>query len=377
MSEKPNSNTSIRANTGEPNLPPLHAQCQNLKRRNQARKDLKAVLQNYLETLARPQDVNLNTSAEMWGAYAIELFDSDAESYLATTPVDIDMLFGPTPGSLVGGRTLSAVRSTLTGIKVRRPKHWPDSQSFPRAAGDAEDRRVLRKLTLAFSRDYSFGWLLDEEWFWQEIVGTILDRTRYWLELSLSARLTTPSNTPSFVRSPQPPTEFELAAKLAPPYPKELFNEGGSYRVVHGPEEHKQANAAGWTDAPEVGKRYWVWTAVVLDPEHAILPLPRPAGPEAVPIANPPGKFILGANAIAKQPVDRGDKGNPKLLKKSDGTFYQTVDFPTAERYAGISSRRRQQLITTSVLNVMGMGKNRRVTVESLLTYCPPAESAK
>lgn len=70
-------------------------------------------------------------------------------------------------------------------------------------------------------------------------------------------------------------------------------------------------------------------------------------------------------------------KGDIALLKKADGGFYQAVDFPTAESYADISPRRRQQLMQTEVLKVVGQGQNRRITVESLLAYCPSEEDAK
>ena len=70
-------------------------------------------------------------------------------------------------------------------------------------------------------------------------------------------------------------------------------------------------------------------------------------------------------------------KGDIKLLKKADGSLYESVDFPTAERYADISARRRQQLMTEDVLKVVGKGTNRRITVKSLIAYCPPTEDAK
>lgn len=70
-------------------------------------------------------------------------------------------------------------------------------------------------------------------------------------------------------------------------------------------------------------------------------------------------------------------KGNITLLKKADGSQYETVDFPTAERYAAISRRRRQQLIKDGHFEVVGKGPNRRIKVPSLIAYCPPTEDAK
>jgi hypothetical protein len=71
-------------------------------------------------------------------------------------------------------------------------------------------------------------------------------------------------------------------------------------------------------------------------------------------------------------------KGDVRLLKKADGNFYESVDFPTAERYADITPRRRQQLLKgDGFLQVIGKGQNRRISVASLIAYCPPSENAK
>ena len=77
----------------------------------------------------------------------------------------------------------------------------------------------------------------------------------------------------------------------------------------------------------------------------------------------------------AQSAIDR--KGDVTLLKKGDGSFYNSVDFPTAEKYADISDRRRQQLMSANILKVAGKGQNRRITVESLLEYCPPQQDPK
>jgi hypothetical protein len=78
--------------------------------------------------------------------------------------------------------------------------------------------------------------------------------------------------------------------------------------------------------------------------------------------------------AVEKTGVKKGDA---KLLQKADGSFYKAVDFLTAEAYAGVGSRRRQQLKKDGVLDVTGSGQNRRITVESLMKYCPPVEDPK
>jgi hypothetical protein len=70
-------------------------------------------------------------------------------------------------------------------------------------------------------------------------------------------------------------------------------------------------------------------------------------------------------------------KGDIRLLQKGDGSLYESVEFPKAARYTGISDRRRQQLMRDRILVVTGKGRHRRITVESLIAYCPPAEEAK
>jgi hypothetical protein len=87
--------------------------------------------------------------------------------------------------------------------------------------------------------------------------------------------------------------------------------------------------------------------------------------------------FIGGAHpgsTLARKPTRKGDI---TLLRKADGSLYQSVAFTTAESYGDISARRRQQLMTEGVLKVIGKGLKRRITVESLMAYCPSTEDAK
>jgi hypothetical protein len=82
-------------------------------------------------------------------------------------------------------------------------------------------------------------------------------------------------------------------------------------------------------------------------------------------------------NAAVSAVEEQSRKGDLNLLKRDDGSYYRSVDFPTVEKYAGISPRRRQQLMSGKVLEVVGKGQNRRITVESLLAFCPREEDAK
>jgi len=85
-----------------------------------------------------------------------------------------------------------------------------------------------------------------------------------------------------------------------------------------------------------------------------------------------PGPTDERLDAVVKS--DR--KGDIKLLERADGSQYESVDFPTAEGYAGVTPRRRQQLMKDGTLALIGKGMNRRITVESLPAYCPPKEDA-
>jgi hypothetical protein len=110
-------------------------------------------------------------------------------------------------------------------------------------------------------------------------------------------------------------------------------------------------------DQPAVGK----------DGNPAFPEQVAPAEASPAPRAGPP-------------PGSKGTTGRARditLLRRADGTQYDSVDFPTAEKYADISPRRRQQLMKHGPLLVVGKGQKRRITVESLIAYCPPAEYAK
>jgi len=68
----------------------------------------------------------------------------------------------------------------------------------------------------------------------------------------------------------------------------------------------------------------------------------------------------------------RHAKGDPELLKG-----HEAVNFRIAEQYLGIGERQRQKLMKGEkpALTVVGRGSNRRITVESLIQYCPPKKT--
>jgi len=67
----------------------------------------------------------------------------------------------------------------------------------------------------------------------------------------------------------------------------------------------------------------------------------------------------------------REAKGDLQLLDGKDA-----VSFRTAVAYLGISDRQRQRLIKRGILDVEGMGQNRRITTESLRKYLPPSKKS-
>jgi hypothetical protein len=99
----------------------------------------------------------------------------------------------------------------------------------------------------------------------------------------------------------------------------------------------------------------------------------QPARPAHIPQPEP----TAAQDQTLSEAAQRAATRDVKLLQKADGSFYESVDFPTAERYADISDRRRQQLMTEGILGVVGKGQNRRITVKSLMAYCPPTEDPK
>jgi hypothetical protein len=68
----------------------------------------------------------------------------------------------------------------------------------------------------------------------------------------------------------------------------------------------------------------------------------------------------------------QSEKGDIRLLQRPDGALCTHVNLKTAERYAGIGRRQRQKLMKDGTLRTVGSRSNRRVSVESLTTYCPP-----
>lgn len=91
-------------------------------RRTEAQKDLKHALLTYTSNLSRPQETDLNALAEIWGGYAVALYDSLAESFMGM-PVSLEATFGEA-GVLAGGQTLEDVRKAIESVRVPRPDHW-------------------------------------------------------------------------------------------------------------------------------------------------------------------------------------------------------------------------------------------------------------
>jgi len=74
-------------------------------------------------------------------------------------------------------------------------------------------------------------------------------------------------------------------------------------------------------------------------------------------------------------PIPDAPRVGADIKRKGDLTLLagrELVAFKTAEQYLGISERQRQNLMERNVLEVKGMGQNRKITAESLLKYLPP-----
>jgi hypothetical protein len=94
------------------------------ERRNEAKKNLRSALTNYLEQLPRDPaalPASILTLAEIWGAYAVSLYDSSAERYFAESPQEPRTLFCES-GELRGGRR--------TPCRRPRPPWWPEGRRW-------------------------------------------------------------------------------------------------------------------------------------------------------------------------------------------------------------------------------------------------------
>jgi len=95
-------------------------------------------------------------------------------------------------------------------------------------------------------------------------------------------------------------------------------------------------------------------------------------------IANPSTSASLkhvGAETVPTKPAEppdaeRSKKGDSRLLCNQNA-----VNFKKAEEYLGITRRGLQKAIKAGKLDVVGGGRNRKVTVESLKRYLPPSDN--
>jgi hypothetical protein len=119
----------------------------------------------------------------------------------------------------------------------------------------------------------------------------------------------------------------------------------------------------------------WPWSIAPATSARATRNLAEPLSPQPQQGQAPTQSRPRKSDGIARETGTR--KGDVSLLQKADRSLYQSVDFPTAEEYLGLSERRRQQLVREGTLKALGKGQNRRITVESLLQFFPPADDAK
>lgn len=158
---------------------PLNAISADLERRSEAQKDLKQALQNYVQNLSQAEDLDLSALAEIWGGYAVRLYDSLAESFIGLL-VSREATFGDA-GLLAGGQTLEDVKKALNTVRLPRPEHWPPAQT---SRGPDDDPRLAQFVRKIMFSEVSFGWLRDDPWFWNEIRDRVRERVRQWMDSS-------------------------------------------------------------------------------------------------------------------------------------------------------------------------------------------------
>jgi hypothetical protein len=124
-------------------------------RRAEARKDLKQALLSYTQSLSRTRDIDVSVLAEIWGEYAVRLYDSLAESFIGL-PVSREATFGAA-GILAGGQTLEEVKMDLTDVRLQRPEHWPPADTSREADDDPETEKVVRELMCSEYRSVGFS----------------------------------------------------------------------------------------------------------------------------------------------------------------------------------------------------------------------------
>src|SRR5580658_3606893 len=155
----------MRGQGGDGGLDVLRAIGDDLARRNEAKKILTSALTSYFGELPRDPAGLPNSIlmlAEIWGRYAVALYDSLAGRHFAGTPIHTEMLFGEF-GELYGGTTISQVNDVLTTLRIRPGQDW-SVPNFSQNGDSLEMVTVMRELGRAVAASpYSFGWLLQDE----------------------------------------------------------------------------------------------------------------------------------------------------------------------------------------------------------------------
>jgi hypothetical protein len=73
--------------------------------------------------------------------------------------------------------------------------------------------------------------------------------------------------------------------------------------------------------------------------------------------------------------VDKSGKGNLELLRGTDGQLKRAVTLEIARRFGGVTRRAIEKAARKGALESEGDGLNRRIIVQSLLSYYPPENS--
>ncbi len=160
----------------------LRAIGDDVERRKEAKKNLKSALTSYLDDLPRAPEGLPNSIlmlAEIWGRYAVILYDSLAERHFSDSSAQTETLFGES-GDLYGGTTIAQVKDALTTLRIRTVREWP-IPNFSQDVDSQEMRSTMNELARAVTASpYSFSWLLHDESFMAEIWKRVRGRADHW-----------------------------------------------------------------------------------------------------------------------------------------------------------------------------------------------------
>jgi len=132
------------------------------KRRGEAKRDLVAALQSYIDGLSAAKERDALRETDLFCAYAREDYDSRAEARLKGMPppiVAFEVGNLNEPQDLIGSTTIGEVLRLVKIITVPRPASWP----FFFQPGESPEMRS-HLLSIVQGCPERFEWLLEDPW---------------------------------------------------------------------------------------------------------------------------------------------------------------------------------------------------------------------